>query len=335
MAVFKDTTITDNGRALLADALANNSQITFTRMVSSSKNYDDSTDVSKLINIDEIKQSVNMSRISQEGTRVRLNAIFTNQNINTSYKIQTIGLYAKVGTGNEILYSVTRAKEPDTMPATNSINLSTVEIDLITEINNSDGATIEFNPSTLVTFSTLATEESAGITKYGVSESTALEGKRLSEIIGLEFGGNIQNEGEKTTGKFYYDVVNKGYYECIVNNNLIYNESTKFRAISNKPISERLDNLFSSGNNWIKFPNGLIMQWGFILIPNGNDLVNLNTSFRDTNYQIIVSDSGAGTHKIGAKPLDRNRFQAYGRAPGAAASAGYVSSGFRWIAIGY
>lgn len=226
MAVFKDTTITDNGRTLIADALANNKQITFTRMITSSKSYEDSTDVSKLISADEIKQSVNMTRINQEGTKVRLNAIFTNSAVNTSYKIQTIGLYAKIGTGNEILYSVTRAKEPDTMPATNGINLATVEIDLITEINNSNGATMLMNPSSLVTTSSLVAE--------------------LEKLIGLEFGGNIQDTGNKVKGKFYYDNVTKFYYECIADTNLTYNDVTKFRAISNKPISDRVGNLYKT-----------------------------------------------------------------------------------------
>jgi len=224
MAIFKDTTITDNGRALIADTLANNKQIIFTRMITSSKIYEDSTDVSKLTNIDEIKQTVSMSKISQEGTRVRLNAVFTNSTVNTSYKIQTIGLYAKTGTGNEILYSITRAKEPDVMPATNGINLATVEIDLITEINNSNGATMLMNPSTLVTTSNLVVE--------------------LEKIAGLEFGGNIQDIGNKTKGKFYYDSVTKFYYECIEDNSLTYNDSGKFRAISNKPISDKVENLY-------------------------------------------------------------------------------------------
>jgi hypothetical protein len=223
MAIFKDTTITDNGRALIADTLANNKQIIFTRMITSSKIYEDSTDVSKLTNIDEIKQTVSMSKISQEGTRVRLNAVFTNSTVNTSYKIQTIGLYAKTGTGNEILYSITRAKEPDVMPATNGINLATVEIDLITEINNSNGATMLMNPSTLVTTSNLVAE--------------------LEKIAGLEFGGNIQDIGNKTKGKFYYDNVTKFYYECIEDNSLTYNDSGKFRAISNKPLSDKVENL--------------------------------------------------------------------------------------------
>ena len=226
MAIFKDTTITDNGRALIADTLANNKQIIFTRMITSSKIYEDSTDVSKLTNIDEIKQTVSMSKISQEGTRVRLNAVFTNSTVNTSYKIQTIGLYAKTGTGNEILYSITRAKEPDVMPATNGINLATVEIDLITEINNSNGATILMNPSTLVTTSNLVAE--------------------LEKIVGLEFGGNIQDIGNKAKGKFYYDSVTKFYYECIEDNSLTYNDSGKFRPISNKPISDKVENLCKS-----------------------------------------------------------------------------------------
>lgn len=77
----------------------------------------------------------------------------------------------------------------------------------------------------------------------GTEADTALEGKRLAEIIGLEFGGNIQDAGAKVTGKFYYDKALKYYYECIANNNLTYNDGSKFRAISNKPILDKLENL--------------------------------------------------------------------------------------------
>ena len=82
------------------------------------------------------------------------------------------------------------------------------------------------------------------ITEFGTEENTVLEGKRLAEIIGLEFGGNIQDTGAKTTGKFYYDKALKYYYECIVNNSLTYNDGSKFRAISNKPILDKLENLY-------------------------------------------------------------------------------------------
>ena len=81
------------------------------------------------------------------------------------------------------------------------------------------------------------------IMEYGTEENTVLEGKRLAEIIGLEFGGNIQDAGAKVTGKFYYDKALKYYYECIANNILTYNDGSKFRAISNKPILDKVENL--------------------------------------------------------------------------------------------
>ena len=80
-------------------------------------------------------------------------------------------------------------------------------------------------------------------TLYGTTVGTALEGNRLAEILGIEFGGNIQDTGNKVKGKFYFDSVTKFYYECIENTNLTYNESSKFRAISNKPLSDKVENL--------------------------------------------------------------------------------------------
>lgn len=96
------------------------------------------------------------------------------------------------------------------------------------------------------------------ITEYGTEENTVLEGKRLAEIIGLEFGGNIQDAGAKVTGKFYYDKALKYYYECIVNNNLTYNDGSKFRAISNKPISDKVENLHRVESKRINITNGFV-----------------------------------------------------------------------------
>lgn len=230
MAIFRDMTVTDNGRALIANALGNNKQITFTRMVTSSKVYSDTTDISKLINIDEIKQTVSLSRVSQEGTKVRLNAIFTNASVNSAYKIETIGLYGKIDSGNEILYSVTRATEADTMPATNGINLATVEIDLITEINNSNGATMQINPSTLVTLSTL---------------QDYIKHEEKMNWMGTDgYGGLLQDAGTKKVGIAYYDKANKQMVVPTVENNLTYFEGSKFIPISDYQNAKKLENLY-------------------------------------------------------------------------------------------
>ena len=101
-----------------------------------------------------------------------------------------------------------------------------------------------------------ATENKAGIVTLGTTANTALEGKRLAEIIGMEFGGKIQDSGIKTAGKFYYDTVTKFYYECIADTNLTYNDVTKFRAISNKPISDKVESL-SKVEEYVFAINGL------------------------------------------------------------------------------
>ena len=155
---------------------------------------------------------------------------------------------------------------------------------------------------------------------------------RLNEIMGLEFGGNIQDAGDKVKGKCYFDNVTKFYYECIEDNSLTYNDSGKFRAISNKPISDKVENLFKFGKDWVSFPNGLKIQWGFSVAQNGDNIVRLISPFKSSDYQVVACDSGGGTYITGMTPLTNETFKACGRDPYTLA---YKSFGFRWVAIGY
>lgn len=94
----------------------------------------------------------------------------------------------------------------------------------------------------------------------------------------------------------------------------------------------KLENLFKYGNNWMKLPFGLIIQWGVETIPNGDNVVTLPTSYRDSNsYQIVVSDTGGGAHRIGTTPISGKQFRAYGRNP----SNEFARTGVRWLTIGY
>ena len=123
------------------------------------------------------------------------------------------------------------------------INDNLIENARIGELNKNEIVSVIYFNRNFVLENSRAGEESYGITKYGTETGTALEGNRLAEILGIEFGGNIQDTGNKTKGKFYFDSVTKFYYECIENTNLTYNESSKFRAISNKPLSDKVENL--------------------------------------------------------------------------------------------
>ena len=122
-------------------------------------------------------------------------------------------------------------------------------------------------------------------TLYGSQKGTALEGNRLAEILGLQFGGNIQDIGNKTKGKFYYDSVTKFYYECIEDNSLTYNDSGKFRAISNKPISDKLENLFKIEKQTINIPNGFVS-----FVKQGN-IVSVNVLIQDDTNNLFFLEN--------------------------------------------
>ena len=126
----------------------------------------------------------------------------------------------------------------------------------------------------------------------GTEADTALEGKRLAEIIGLEFGGNIQDTGAKTTGQFYYDKALKYYYECISNNSLTYNDGSKFRAISNKPILDKVENLIKIKNYPTITQDSLTLQNG-ALVFSEIQISNFKNKIGIPSNSIIVSVSPA------------------------------------------
>ena len=171
------------------------------------------------------------------------------------------------------------------------------------------------------------------IAEYGTTAGTALEGNRLAEIIGIEFGGNIQDVGNKVKGKFYFDNVTKFYYECIENTNLTYNESSKFRAISNKPISDRLENLFSSENTYFKIGT-MIIQCGRNEIPNGSGeegtRFRFPKPFKNSCLAITANDVGGGARSVAVSPASTSEFKAWARF-----GKDFSGSIFYWIAIGF
>ena len=166
------------------------------------------------------------------------------------------------------------------------INNNIVENARKGELNKNEIISVIYFDGNFILENSRAGEESYGITRYGITTDTALEGKRLAEIIGLEFGGNIQDTGAKVTGKFYYDKALKYYYECIVNNNLTYNDGSKFRAISNKPILDKLENLSRIESHIIdpRLTVGVIYKIGNICIL----IVDSNNIFNNANYGTVL-----------------------------------------------
>ena len=248
MAKFNGFILTEKGRELLAKGLAGET-ITFTKMaIGDGTSLTAERERTALVNQITTLPIGNIN-VKRNGT-CEINALLTNKSVTTGFYIKELGIFAHGNDNVEILYAYNISTSPDFVPpfsANNVVEIEYVDTIIVDQVAN---VTAVIDPS--VTY----------ITKKYADENY-LVSSRLAEILGLQFGGNIQDIGNKTKGKFYYDSVTKFYYECIEDNSLTYNDSGKFRAISNKPISDKVDNLYRNTNN-------LVFKTGAVVFNAGN-----------------------------------------------------------------
>ena len=231
MAKFNGFILTEKGRELLAKGLAGET-ITFTKMaIGDGTSLTSERERTALVNQITTLPILNIN-VKRNGT-CEINALLTNKTVTTGFYIKELGIFAHGNDNVEILYAYNISTSPDFVPpfsANNVVEIEYVDTIIVDQVAN---VTAVIDPS--ITY----------ITKKYADENY-LVSSRLAEILGLQFGGNIQDIGNKTKGKFYYDSVTKFYYECIADTNLTYNDVSKFRAISNKPLSDKVENLFKT-----------------------------------------------------------------------------------------
>ena len=235
MANYIGWEITNKGRELIARAVNNETKINVTKFkIGAGYNTGNDRELTDLI--DKRNEFPINSYERKANGNVEFTFVVSNKTgsgasvIANSYKISEMGIYTQDDSGTEILYAYNKGTDGDYIPVYNGKNA----IDIIEKciIIIDQAATLNVTIDNSMTY---LTRESA--------DRRYLEIQALAKIIGLEFGGNIQDTGAKVTGKFYYDKALKYYYECIANNNLTYNDGAKFRAISNKPLSDKVENL--------------------------------------------------------------------------------------------
>lgn len=270
MAKFNGFILTEKGRELLAKGLAGET-ITFTRMaIGDGTSLTSERERTELVNQITTLPILNMNA-KKNGT-CEINALLTNKSVTTGFYIKELGIFAHGNDNVEILYAYNTSTSSDFVPpfsANNVVEIEYVDTIIVDQVEN---VTAVIDPS--ITY----------ITKKYADENYLISSK-LAEIIGMEFGGNIQDTGTKVTGKFYYDKALKYYYECIANNNLTYNDGSKFRAISNKPLSDRLENLFKIEKEKINVPNGFVS-----FVKQGN-IVSVNVLIQDNTNNLFYFDN--------------------------------------------
>lgn len=248
MANYIGWILTNKGRELLAKAINNETKINVTKFkIGAGYNTGNDRELTDLL--DKRNEFPVNSYERKENGIVEFTFIVSNKTgsgsstITNSYKISEMGIYAQDDSGTEILYAYNKGTDGDYIPVYNGKNAIDIVEKCIIIIDQT--ATLNVTIDDSITY---LTRESA--------DRRYLEIQALSKIIGLEFGGNIQDTGNKVKGKFYFDNVTKFYYECVADTNLTYNESSKFRAISNKPLSDKVENLFEVESQRVQVANG-------------------------------------------------------------------------------
>ena len=210
MASIKRTGITDKGKDLITREIAGITELTFTKISASSNKLADTVNLETLINIDGVKQTVNVSKVEKMGTsQIKVTATFNNSGLMNGYGMETLGIYAKDTAGTEVLFAVTVAGTADFMPATNGINLSTVTVELIFNLSNTDNVSLSVDAAALVTvgmfnsfksevnndyvkYTDLAEENKAGIITYAKIKEIAPK-PDLSPYIPFSKGYRVDN----------------------------------------------------------------------------------------------------------------------------------------------
>ena len=307
MANYIGWILTNKGRELLAKAINNETKINVTKFkIGAGYNTGNDRELTDLL--DKRNEFPVNSYERKENGIVEFTFIVSNKTgtgestITNSYKISEMGIYAQDDSGTEILYAYNKGTDGDYIPVYNGKNAIDIVEKCIIIIDQA--ATLNVTIDNSMTY---LTRDSA--------DRRYLEIQALAKIIGLEFGGNIQDAGAKVTGKFYYDKALKYYYECIANNNLTYNDGSKFRAISNKPILDKVENLSNVESYSIdsRLTVGVIHKIGNICILTvdsnevyngrnyGEVLFNIPEKFRPkfltpVSVGIINSASGGAAH---------------------------------------
>ena len=171
MGVYRAAIVTENGQNLIAQALANEKPLIFTSAKTSSYSYPVGTDVPALTGLQDVVQSVLPFDSKVLGGNVaQVSVRFDNDGVDQTYRIETIGLYAKIEGGAETLFSVTQATPPDEMPVQSAISPSAYIYNIQHTVQNASQITLTVNPAGTATVQDIMDIESPEFDDSGTVE---------------------------------------------------------------------------------------------------------------------------------------------------------------------
>lgn len=268
MGVYRAAIVTENGQNLIAQALANEKPLIFTSAKTSSYSYPVGTDVPALTGLQDVVQSVLPFDSKVLGGNVaQVSVRFDNDGVDQTYRIETIGLYAKIEGGAETLFSVTQATTPDEMPVQSDISPSAYIYNIQHTVQNASQITLTVNPAGTATVQDIMDIESPEFddsgTVEGISSFPSFLETMKSKMNFFQFFRNL-----KAGLQF---VLHAGQ---IVNNCVTDNAGLPLSAAQGKVLKDLYTQLYSDLNT----TNNNLSNSGIPIVKKITDLYSIKTS---------------------------------------------------------
>ena len=291
MGVYRAAIVTENGQNLIAQALANEKPLIFTSAKTSSYSYPVGTNVPALTGLQDVVQSVMPFDSKVLGGNVaQVSVRFDNDGVDQTYRIETIGLYAKIEGGTETLFSVTQATTPDEMPVQSDVSPSAYIYNIQHTVQNASQITLTVNPAGTATVQDIMDIETPEFddsgTVEGISSLPSFLETMKSKMNFFQFFRNL-----KAGLQF---VLHTGQ---IVNNCVTDNSSLPLSAAQGKVLKDLYTQLYSDIDKK-KSPFGNALEpgdvglncYGYLMSRFGLD--GVSTSQKGDKYYLAVSSKG-------------------------------------------
>ena len=294
MGVYRAAIVTENGQNLIAQALANEKPLIFTSAKTSSYSYPVGTDVPALTGLQDVVQSVLPFDSKVLGGNVaQVSVRFDNDGVDQTYRIETIGLYAKIEGGAEILFSVTQATTPDEMPVQSDISPSAYIYNIQHTVQNASQITLTVNPAGTATVQDIMDIETPEFddsgTVEGISSFPSFLETMKSKMNFFQFFRNL-----KAGLQF---VLHAGQ---IVNNCVTDNAGLPLSAAQGKALMDKYTQLYSdlnTTNNNLSKLNGKMLGSNYVM--NYSDFSDLSVNVYSVETFATTPSGNAPENNVG------------------------------------
>lgn len=240
---YPQNVVTKNGLAMIAESVATRKNLIFTRVVvgdgdDTGRNFNDMTSV-----ISPKMELPVTSGVNEGNGQYLITATLSNNTLNVGFFPREVGLYAKVDGKTEMLYSYTNGGNNVGYVPDKTTPIDSEIYKIRTVIGNAKNITVNVSDSTFVTKGEL--DRYVSITSGGYVKDVNKTNTGLSLIKGDNSSKTIDfitaNYNDSDANK----VLNLGTLKGLLGQGAI--------------VASKLDD-----NGYIKFANGVIIQWGVI-----------------------------------------------------------------------